>query len=68
MNHIPEPHEIRRPDGSPAYSCRGCNATENLHWFGDTSCPVCSKPECHKKLSDEWNAAYQALGNEGEEP
>lgn len=53
-----QPHDIKMSDGSPAYSCRPCGATENLHWYRDTSCPVCSNPECSAALDKEWAEAW----------
>lgn len=64
MTFLPQPHEIRRADGSAAYYCRSCLAEDSLQWFMGTSCPVCDKPECHKELGAEYQAAYDALGEE----
>jgi hypothetical protein len=63
----PAPHEIRLNDGSPAYKCRSCRATENLYWYKGTSCPVCTNADCTQALDNEWAKAYAMLSDPDED-
>lgn len=51
------PDEINSQYPDPVYRCRGCHVGSGLHWYRDTSCPVCSKPECIAQVDAEWAAA-----------
>lgn len=61
------PDEINARYPEPVYRCRNCRAATGLRWFGDTSCPVCSRPECYDAVSAEYQAAYQSLVDESDQ-
>jgi len=50
------PDDINEEAGRPVYCCRVCKAGAGLQWFNGTSCPVCHKPECARRLWAEWDA------------
>jgi hypothetical protein len=60
-NRYPNPHEINEKHGEIFYRCRICQSADKLHWYGDTSCPVCSNPTCTELVKKEYTALYTAL-------
>lgn len=61
MSHYPLPHEIKGVYGEIIYKCRVCHASEKLHWYGGTSCPVCDRPECIAALNEEFQEAMRTM-------
>ena len=56
------PDEINSKTDNPYYRCFGCRVATGLHWYRDTSCPVCSKPECIALVDAEWAAGLASGG------
>lgn len=54
------PDEINKQHGKAVYRCRNCRTEEGLHWYRDTSCPVCSNDACIKLCDDEWREMLTA--------
>ena len=51
------PEEINARYADPVYRCFSCRTPTGLHWYRDTSCPICSRPECIAACDAQWNKA-----------